>query len=713
MVPTADPAAVLRGARRLRAPRAPELAALLLLAALLALRILDPVPLVVLRQQVFDSFQRTAPRIERDFPAVVVDIDEAALAAHGQWPWPRDLLAELVGRVLAARPKALALDILLAEPDRLSWSAIAARLERLAPGLGRELRALPENDAVLARTIAEGPVVLALVPLAEPAPGGAAGPPPPAIPLAELGRPARPYLPAFPALLANLPELEAAAAGRGSIGLPAELDNLVRRVPLLVRAGEVVVPALVLEMLRVAAGESTLLVRTGPAGIEAVAVGGRWIATDKNALKAIRFAARDPRRRLSALDLLADPAAAAPLADRFVILGSSATGLLDVKATPVAAAVPGSEIHAQLLETILAGTDLVRPPGALGLELALALVVGFLVLALVPRLGAFATLVLGALLAAVLAAGSFLLFLEQRLLVDASFPALAGLSVYLVLVFANYAREEAGRKAIRTAFGRYLSAPMVDRLAADPTALRLGGELREATVMFVDVREFTGIAERLPPERLTLLVNRVLTAIADAIQARGGTIDKFIGDAVMAFWNAPLPDPEHARRASLAALDVLASVDRLDRALSAETARGQGPWPRIRVGIGLNSGPCHIGNMGSQQRFAYSALGRPVNVAARLEALTKELGVPILLGAETARGAADLALVELEPVVVRGAREAVDVWALLGDATLARDPDLSALRGRPPLDREALARLLDRLAGAPLVTGWARPEPGA
>lgn len=713
MVPTADPAAVVRGGGRSRLRRAPELAALLLLAALLALRVLDPVPLVVLRQQIFDAFQRIAPRIERDFPAVVVDIDEAALALHGQWPWPRDLLAELVGRVLAARPKVLAFDILLAEPDRLSWKAIAARLERLDPGLGRELRTLPENDALLARTIAGAPVVLALVPLAEPPAAGGAEGPPVATPLAELGRPARPYLPSFPALLANLPELEAAAAGRGSIGLPAELDNLVRRVPLLVRVGETVVPALALELLRVAVGESTLLVRTGPAGIEAVAVAGRWIATDRNAMKAIRFAPRDPRRRLSAATVLADPDAAERLVDRFVILGSSATGLLDIKATPVAAAVPGSEIHAQLLETILAGTDLARPPGALGLELALTVLVGLLVLLLVPRLGAFATLALGGLVVAVLAAGSFLLFLEERLLVDASFAALAGLSIYLVLVFANYAREEAGRKAIRTAFGRYLSAPMVDRLAADPAALRLGGELRSATVMFVDVREFTSIAERLPPERLTLLVNRVLTAIADAIQARGGTIDKFIGDAVMAFWNAPLPDPEHARRACLAAIDVLAAVDRLDRALRAETARGEGPWPRIRVGIGLNSGPCHIGNMGSQQRFAYSALGRPVNVAARLEALTKEMGVPILLGAETARGAADLAMVELEPVVVRGTREAVGLWALLGDATLARAPELSALRGRPPLDRGALAALLDRLDVAPLVAGWARPEPGA
>ena len=668
--------------------RAVEAAALLLVIALVSLRILDPVPLVVLRQQLLDAFQRAAPRREETFPAVVVDIDDAALATHGQWPWPRDLVARLLERIFEAEPAVVALDILFAEPDRLSWAAIAERLAVHAPEVSERLRGLPTTDRELAEAIRGRPVVLAQLPLPD-RPAGRSSDQPVGTPIAELGGSAGPFLPAFPDALTNLPELEAAAAGRGSIGLPAEVDHVVRRVPLLVRVGERILPALAVEMLRVAAGETTLLVQVDAAGIAALTVGRRRIATDRNAMKAIHFAPADPRRRLAAAELLADPSLAGRLRGRLVILGSSAAGLLDIKATPISGAMPGSEVHAQLLESILAGADVTRPNAALGLELALALVTCLLVLVLVPRLGAFATMALGGLVALLLVGGAFLLFVERRLLLDASFPALAGLVIYGFLVFANYAREEAGHKAIRTAFGRYLSAPMVDRLAADPGALRLGGELREATVMFVDVRDFTAISERLPPVRLTALVNRVLTAIADAIQARGGTIDKFIGDAVMAFWNAPLQDPEHRRNACLAALDVLATVDRLDRALAAESAGGPEPWPRIRVGVGINSGPCHIGNMGSQQRFAYSALGRPVNVAARLEALTKELGHPILVGAATAEGAPDLAWLELDPVVTRGSREATRLFALLGPggASAARlsppAPPAGAMPGAP------------------------------
>lgn len=651
--------------RGVPARRTVEFAALLLVAALLVLRILDPVPLVVLRQQLLDAFQRLAPRREETFPAVVVDVDDASLAAYGQWPWPRDLVARLLARIFEGRPAVVAFDMLFAEPDRLSWGAIAERVATHAPEVSDRLRGLPSTDAELAGAIRGRPVVLARVPLLESLPGR-----PPARPIgasiAELGGPVAPFLPAFPDVLTNLAELEEAAAGRGSIGLPAEVDNVVRRVPLLVRVGDRILPALAIEMLRVAAGETTLFVRVDAAGIASIGVGRRRIATDRNAMKAIHFAPSDPRRRLSAAELLADPTRAERLRGRLVIVGSSAAGLLDIKATPSSPTMPGSEVHVQLLESILAGADVTRPNAALGLELGLALATCLLILVLVPRLGAFATMALGGLVALLLLGGAFLLFVERRLLLDATFPAGAGLVVYGFLVFANYAREEAGRKAIRDAFGRYLSRPMVDRLVADPAALRLGGELREATVMFVDVRDFTAIAETLPPERLTALVNRVLTAIAKAIQARGGTIDKFIGDAVMAFWNAPLEDPDHRRQACLAALDVQAAVARLDADLRAEEAQGLGPWPPIRVGVGINSGPCHIGNMGSEERFAYSALGRPVNVAARLESLTKELGHPILVAAATAEGAPELAWRELEPVVTRGSREATRLFALLG-----------------------------------------------
>jgi len=237
--------------------RAVEAAALLLVLALVILRILDPVPLVVLRQQLLDAFQRAAPRREETFPAVVVDIDDAALAAHGQWPWPRDLLARLLARIFEGEPAVVAFDILFAEPDRLSWAAIAERLAAHAPEVSERLRGLPTTDRELAEAIRGRPVVLAQVPLPERSVGRATAQPG-GTPIAELGGSAAPFLPAFPAALGNLPELEAAAAGRGSIGLPAEVDTVVRRVPLLVRVGERILPALAIEMLRVAAGETAV-----------------------------------------------------------------------------------------------------------------------------------------------------------------------------------------------------------------------------------------------------------------------------------------------------------------------------------------------------------------------------------------------------------------------------------------------------------------------
>jgi adenylate cyclase len=250
--------------------------------------------------------------------------------------------------------------------------------------------------------------------------------------------------------------------------------------------------------------------------------------------------------------------------------------------------------------------------------------------------------------------------------------------VYGVLVCAKYLREEGARKSIRTAFAQYLSSDLVDSLVRQPDRLRLGGEMRVTTVMFVDVRGFTKISESLDAESLTTLINRILTRVTDEVLRYRGTIDKYIGDAAMAFWNAPLDDPAHAPHACAAALSVVDGILALDAELRAEGGGGD-DMPPIRVGIGLNTGMCCVGNIGSTQRFNYSVIGDAVNIAARLEEQTKLFGCPILIGEDTAKAASAFALLELEEMRVRGKALTTRVLALLGDEQLAASPGFRAL----------------------------------
>ncbi len=669
-----------RARRRARIRRLVDLLPLALVAALLVVRIWDPLPVAILRQQVFDLYQRIQPRPAVASPRVlIVDIDDRSLGLIGQWPWPRTVLADLLHRIVADGAVAVAFDILFAEPDRLSPASIAAHVAILDPVVAGRLRALPSNDEVFAHALEGSPTVLAEVPVPDPAAGDAGGPATRAA-VAEIGGDPRPYLLHYGGIIRDLAPLEAAAAGLGSILVAPEADNVARRVPLVVDVGGRVVPALAVEMLRVAAGGQSIAVKVNEAGIQSVVAGDHLIQTDGLGQKWVYFSASDPRRYVSAADVLQGRVPPGRFAGRYVVIGTSATALGDIKATPTALAMPGAEVHAQLIENILDKVDLERPSEALGAELVLILTTSLLLIALMPRLGALPTLLLGAGMSVIVAGGSWYLFRVRSLLLDVSFPALAGLAVYGLLMYVKYLREEGTRKSIRRAFDRYLSAELIDRLIADPGQLVLGGETREATVLFADIRNFTALSEGLKAEALTELVNRVLTAQTTAIQRHGGTIDKYIGDAVMAFWNAPLRDPEHERHACRAALDLLSSVAALNETLKAESRERPVAWPELRVGVGLNSGLCCIGNMGSAQRFNYSVLGNPVNLASRLEEQTKTYGCPIVVGHETVIAAGEMAFIELDVVRVRGKLQPTRIHALLGDRDLARSPSFVALR---------------------------------
>jgi adenylate cyclase len=373
------------------------------------------------------------------------------------------------------------------------------------------------------------------------------------------------------------------------------------------------------------------------------------------------------------LDGRVDPAR---IAGRIAIVGSSAAALGDIKATPVSARMPGVEVHAQLLETIYTNDHLRRPSYAPGAERVFFVGMGLVLAIAGPLLpaGLLPVVLLVSVLGTI--SLSWYAFAAHSLLIDAAYPAFAIVALVLWLALAKYIREQAMRRSIRGAFGQYLSPVMVDQLVSDPQQLKLTGDTRELSIMFCDIRDFTTLSESYAnaPEDLTRFMNRYLTAMTEQIMERSGTIDKYIGDAIMAFWNAPLDVPHHARLACLAALGMTKRVRELG-----EEAQATGADRAIRIGVGINSGECYVGNLGSEQRFNYSVLGDPVNVASRLEGQTKTYGVEIIVGDTTMAGAPDLAGLRLDLVRLKGKTQPVWLFGLLGDAELAGSKEFVAL----------------------------------
>lgn len=655
---------------------------ILLLFALVPLRLADPRPLEELRVRTFDFFQVLRPRPQEIRPVVIVDIDEASLKAIGQWPWPRTTVADLISQITQLGAVAIGFDIIFPEPDRMS-PAIAERSFR---GIDAETRAkldsLPSNDDALAEAIKHSRVVAGQAGAASPEVKTAAdaalqtG-------FAVRGPDPRPYLVTFAGLLRNVPAIEQAAAGRGLFSINPESDGIIRRVPVIMTAQGSLVPSLSLELLRVVTGSSAILVRVDQAGVQAIAVPGLEVPTDRNGQFWVHFNHHDPERYVSAKDVLQGNVPPDRLAGKLVLIGTSAIGLLDLKTTPLDAAIPGVEVHAQILESVLSKSSLVNPNYAIGAELALAVLFGLAIIVAAPMLPASIVIVLGGCLIAGLIGLSLYLFVEHNLLIDFTYPLISSWLIYLVLTFVNYFREQKQRRQIRSAFGYYLSPHMVEQLASSPEKLVLGGEERRMTILFSDVRGFTTISEHYEddPQGLTRLMNRFLTPLTNAIIERKGTIDKYIGDAIMAFWNAPVDDHEQEANACEAALEMLSRADTLNGELKREAETNGGVYMPLRIGIGLNTGPCVVGNMGSDFRFNYSVLGDTVNLASRLEGRTKDYRIPVVIGSRTAQGAKQkFAVMEIDLIMVKGKKQPEAVFTVLGRSEIDADPRCRELR---------------------------------
>jgi adenylate cyclase len=368
---------------------------------------------------------------------------------------------------------------------------------------------------------------------------------------------------------------------------------------------------------------------------------------------------------------------------KLILIGTSATGMNDIKTTPVSSAMPGVEIHAQALESALTGSALSRPSNGEVWEFLAALVAGLLVIAFAPNLGPVTLVAVGAMFASVLVGTSWYFYTQHRLLIDFTYPLMSTTVIYLTLIFASFVREQAQRRQIRSAFSQYLSPALVEQLAQSPERLVLGGEERELTIMFSDVRGFTTISEsfKSDPQGLTALMNRFLTPLTNAILARKGYIDKYMGDAIMAFWNAPLDDKEHQLNACNAALDMLERIEVLNQQRELEAKESGNAFFPINVGVGLNTGACTVGNMGSDVKFNYSVLGDSVNLASRLEGQSKEYGFPIIVGSKTALAVKDkFAILELDFIMVKGKKEPEVIYAIAGREDTAHSGRFQRLR---------------------------------
>jgi adenylate cyclase len=656
---------------------------ILLLLALVPLRIADPLPIEELRLRTFDLFQVMRPRAQTMRPVVIVDIDEPSLREIGQWPWPRTVIADLITRLRAAGAVAVGFDVIFAEPDRMSPAVAANSFRGLDEETREKLAALPSNDTIFADAIKKAGGIIAGQTATGQEAQRAEDEDTPRTGFATIGPNPRRFLIKFPALLRNIPPIEQAAAGRGLFSIEPEADGIVRRVPVVMEAQGQLVPALTMEMLRVVSRASALVIRADQAGIRTVAVPGLEVPTDERGRFWVYFNRRDPARSVSAADVLHGRLAPDRIRGRLVLIGTSATGLLDIKTTPVQPDMPGVEVHAQILENILTKSLLASPGYAIGAEIIAAVVFGLAIIIAAPMLPAAIVGALGAILIAGLISISWYFFVAHHLLIDFTYPLISCWLIYLVRTFVNYFREQQQRQQIRSAFGFYLSPPLVEQLARSPEKLVLGGEERRMTILFSDVRGFTTISEHYKddPQGLTQLMNRFLTPLTNAIIERKGTIDKYIGDAIMAFWNAPVDDDEHEANACDAALEMLARAEVLNGELKREAEASGGVYMPLRIGIGLNSGPCVVGNMGSDFRFNYSVLGDTVNLASRLESRTKDYRLSLVIGSRTAERAKErFATMEIDLIQVKGKKQPELVFTVLGRAELAEDPRCDELR---------------------------------
>lgn len=649
-----------------------------MLCVLVFIRIGDPDWSKMLRYKAFDTYNHFHLRQPRN-DVVIVDIDENSLHEdkQGQWPWPRHVVGKLVSNLNAMGAKSIVFDMVFSEPDRTSPEKMIGRLPQEYHSnleLLETINSLPDPDMVFANDIAAaGNVVTGFI--WSNSDNASSEKPQQSRPIlvSKTARSLVQTVPKIKNVVSSLPIFAKSAAGNGCFGVLPSVDGIIREVPLLFSKENSFYPSLAVEALRVGQNpKQSVKLRELKAEEKTVLspdyelqIGKYSVPLDSSGMFYVQFSPPRPDIYISAHDVITGTVDPASIQGKIVLVGTSAEGLKDLRSTPLNLFVPGVELHLNVIEQILGQNFLQRPSLIEGAELWFIISIGLLVIGFSVFMNPFSLAAITLFIAAGVGYLSITGYVNYGLLLDPVFPSASIFVLSVVAALLSYLRTEMERRAVRQAFGLYISPTFMNELTKDPDKLRLGGEIRDISVMFTDIRNFTTISEKLLPSELIQLMNDFLTPMSDLVMSHRGTIDKYMGDAMMAFWNAPLDDPDHARNACIAALEMNKALVPINERLK-QIAEEKGDTPiLLKAGIGVNTGPGAVGNMGSKQRFAYSVLGDTVNLASRLEGQTKAYGVEFLIGENTWEHVSDFAGLELDLIKVKGKKKPVRIYTIL------------------------------------------------
>lgn len=671
---------------------------LALLASALLVEIAAPEVTEGLRVLSFDHFQRWKPRDYQPLPVLFVEIDEESVRRFGQWPWPRRLLAELVRRLDAAGAAAIALDMVLAEPDRTAPAeALNPWLDD--PAVRRLVARLPDPDRSLAEVLAAAPTVLGFTPTLTRRGERA----PPRVPVSVRGEGSTRLLPEFGGALGAMPSLVDAARGYGALLFDFEGDGVIRNQPLLLATSDGVYPTMIAEVMRIADGGDEYRITGDAAGalagpaVKEIAFGPRRrAATDPRGRVWLHYSRPVLDRSLPAWRLLEEPAASLRAAGALIVVGVSAGGAADYRMTPLGEELPTGEIQTQALEQLLQGTYLIRPGWARPAEILYYVVLAGLLIVAVLQLGAVRSLLPAALALLATGGAAWYAFRAERLLLDPLVPALAIGVTYMTCALSLHLRTESERHWIRIAFSRYVSPNLVEYLIAHPRELAISGERRDCSFVLTDLAAFTALVETLDPRRAVETLNQYLQGMTSIALQHQGTLARIMGDALAVTFSAPMPQPDHPERA----VDCALAFDQFAQRFR-ELKRREG----IELGItriGVNSGVVTVGNFGARAFFDYRALGDPVNTAARLESVNRHLGTRVCIAGATVERCHNLRVRPVGSLVLKGKSYPTEAFEPLAAAAVdsagavAYQRAFDLLRGGDPEARAAFEALLER-----------------
>jgi adenylate cyclase len=599
---------------------------------------------------------------------VIVDIDEKSLSALGQWPWERKTVAALIDNLTAAQSAMIGLDILFAEPDRSSP-------RRIAKLLGVEEERLEDYDQILGESVANSPTVLGYLFDFEHK-RGAEAPQIPAI-FVEKGYQGDEFLFCPPGVLKNIPPIQDNGYSSGFLNNVPDLSGMIRSVPLVMKYEETLYPSLALEMMRIAHSARSVLVRYNETGVEKILMGDLTIPVDRFGRLYVNF--RGPAksyRYLSASDVVANRFDPADVEGKIVLVGTSAYGLMDLRSTPLDNVMPGVEVHANVIDNILSNDMLYKPDWAEGADLVIICAISAIVLLAI----AYLPFILGNLMIAVLGGailyGNYLLLFHYHVILNIFFPLMTfGISV-LAMIAIKYVFEARQKKMIKKKFSQKVSSQVMEDLILQGENDFLATRDVNVTIFFSDIRSFTTISEQIGSStRLVEFLNYYMTRMAHSIVTREGTIDKFIGDAIMAYWNAPNHVDHHADKGVEAALEQITMREELNKEIRQKYGF------ELDFGIGINTGDVTVGDIGSIGRSDYTIIGDPVNLASRLEGLCKYYGVRLIISEFTqAQLTKNYVFRDLDWVKVKGKHEPVKIYEVISNTPIDTEKEAELQR---------------------------------